>query len=107
MIDEFLDMMPRSVSIQPYTGQNGDGEPTHGAVADYRARVEGRIRYITTVDGSDRVPVRRVYVAATGGITVKDKITLPDGTSPPIVAVAIVDDEAGPHHIVVETGAAN
>lgn len=101
---DFLDMMPQTVIVAPYTGQNGDGEPTHGAGVSYPARVEGRIRYVATRDGADRIAVRRVYLGTTASINVKDKITLPDGTSPPIIAVSPVDDEEGPHHVVVDTG---
>lgn len=97
-------MMPHQISIEPYTGVDAWGAYTYGAAQTYRARVQGRTRVVTNVRGEEVVSKITVYVAATGGITAQDRLTLPSPwspTQPPILDVQYVSNDVGHHHMVI------
>lgn len=103
-IEEFTDLMPHTVTVEPYAGRDAYGKPTYGGAVEYRARVVGRMRMIRTGVADVKVSSVQAYVANSTGITVNDRITLPGEfapTQPPIMAVGKVPDEAGLHHEVV------
>lgn len=104
MDQDLLSLMPHTVIIAPWTGQNAYGEPTYGAAVSYTARVQGKMRMMIDANGVERVSSVTVYVATTAAIGPKDKLTLPGGwtpASPPIIAVQRVSDEHGDHHTVI------
>ena len=88
--------MPHSVTISTRSGHSNYGEPawsTSGST--YRARVvlkpaflRGRTNEVIEASGF-------VWIASTANIDLSDRITLPDGTSPPIVGLERYPDEEG------------
>ena len=101
---ELLDLMPHTVTVAPWTGQDKNTVPTYGAVVSYQARITGRVRMVRTTSGQDAVSTRTIYLGSAPALSPKDKLTLPAGevpVSPPILAIARVADEDGPHHTVV------
>ena len=79
------------------------GQDAYGAPLSYRARVQGKIRKITTVQGEEAVSTITVYVAGMG-IVPQDRLTLPSPfvpAQPKILDVGIVSDENGSHHTVL------
>lgn len=99
---DWLDMCPHSVVVEPYVSTDQYGALSFGAPVTYRARVQGKDRYLANVSGEEVVSSITVYVA--GIVGVKDRITLPAPFSPSqpnILNVSYVSDENGQHHTVI------
>lgn len=103
MIDEWHDMMPDTVSVEPFSGVDQYGAYSYGTAVSYRARAQGRMRMITDVNGEQRMSQVTVYISGTG-IGPQDRLTLParfSPTQPSILSVQPVSDEHGTHHTVI------
>lgn len=103
-IDQWLDFMPDTITIDPYGSQNKYGEETYGASATYRSRVVGKVRKVTDMNGQERVSTVTAYIGGTPTITPRDRITLParfNPTQPEILAIGLWPDESGTHHVAV------
>jgi len=90
------DLQP-SVSYERFTGQDGFGDKTYAAAVDLKAIVDWKQTQVRTTTGLLTVSRAAVtfldidaLVAATGGAGIgdDDKITLPDGTTGPILDMA-------------------
>lgn len=93
------------------TGVSFYGDPSVSTSAStYAARVEGKQHLVKGPDGRDVLARTVVYVGTTStggtpsGIGVNDLITLPDGSTPPILAVDTMRDGNSVHHAVVHCG---
>jgi len=97
--DEFLELMPHEVTVAKVSSRNSYGEVTYGAAsAPIRARVVRKARMVRTDSGDEAVSSAHAWLAGAPGVTTADKVTLPDGTAPPIIAVERYPDEDGDHH---------
>lgn len=92
---DLLALMPHSVTIAHKTGQDQYGAPTWGAGTAWQARVEGKVTLVRDAQGLQAVSRSQVYLSGVAGTGIRDKVTLPNGTSPPILSVATVPDETG------------
>ncbi len=77
------------------------GKPTYGAPATYPARVEGKNQLVRTASGDQRASTTMVTLAGGPTIGTEDRLTLPDGTSPGIVAIATVPGASGTHETIL------
>lgn len=110
-IFSWLWMAPDTVTIEPYVSQNKNGEATYGTAVSYRARVQDlasarRPQRVITLAGDERFAAVQVDLMGTPSVSVRDRITLPSRfavTQPPILAVTVVTDQNGPHHVVAYT----
>lgn len=101
----FLTMMPSTVQIAGRSAHSNYGEPTYGSNTSYRARIVDKPRFVRVDDSHTLAIQTEVWLASTGGtITVDDRITLPDGTTPPIAQVRRYGDSQGPHHVKLLLG---
>jgi len=101
---DFLEWFSSTVTIEPYTGQNLYGEPDYGDAVEYPALIRYRTRKVLDREGREVVSSAQVYLNGDVGIDVRDRITLPDGTSPVIISIEKYPDETGNiHHKVVNT----
>lgn len=98
-VDDFLDMMPRTVTIEPFLGRDQYTKPTYGAGVDYKARLQDRFQMVRNAEGEQVVARGIAYIACTAAVSVKDRITLPDGSQPIILSADNEDDETGAHHL--------
>lgn len=102
---EFLELMPSTVSISTRTAHNNYGEATYSTVVTkYRARVVAAPRFVRTASQEVVEIATEVWVASTKAIDTKAKITLPDGTTPPIVTADTYPDQFGNHHVKLGLG---
>lgn len=102
-ISTWADMMPHTVTIEPWQSIDEYGAPTYGVAVVYRARVQAKIRKIVTAQGEEVVSTITCYIAGLE-ITPRDRMTLPNQFSPnqpKILGVGLISDEAGLHHSVV------
>jgi hypothetical protein len=95
---EFLELMPLTIQVRKRTGVNKYNEPTLGSPVEYQARLEPINRRLRSLEGEERVVSARLIVDAQGELLDTDDVTLPDGTSPTVVAVTTEYDEHGVHH---------
>jgi hypothetical protein len=107
-ISEWLDLMADTVTITPWTGQSVSGVPTYGGTpVSYSAYINMKNRLIVDAQGREILAKGRVILGTTTLVSVKDKITLPSDyvpQSPPILAVNLVPDELGTHHVTLDIG---
>ena len=76
MLDSILDLFPKEVIIEPWTGQNRGGEPTYGDPVTYQAKIERGNRQVGSGDRAI-VPKHKIFIGAAVLVDVRDKITLP------------------------------
>ncbi|MBW2084438.1 MAG: hypothetical protein JRI54_00180 [Deltaproteobacteria bacterium] len=101
---DFKDFFPHTIVIEPFLGRNDYGEPIYGDATSYNARVVGKQKLVRTPSGEEKVSSSQVYIYEISNVSPEDRVTLPDGSSPPILAVAKFPDENGDHHEVVFFG---
>lgn len=93
--DDFLDMMPATITVQRLTGRSPSGTPVYGATASYRARINNKIQNIIGRDGQQVVVNGTAWLDTVAAITVNDLVTFPDGSQPILQAVNRNTDETG------------
>lgn len=100
-------LMPHTITHAAFSAYNNYGEASYGSGTSYTARVQDRVRLFTQPDGRNVVSVATVYIGEDLTVSPKDKITLPDGSIAPIVAVSNAADEDGHHHTTVLVGSSS
>lgn len=83
-------MLTETLTVAPYLGQDAYGTPTFGPPAHYPAREEWKVRRIVDQSGQERVSRARVFFDGNVLLTLRDQVTLTDGTAPPILLLAAV-----------------
>jgi len=81
--------------------RDGYGKPTYLAPATYPARIEGKNQLVRAATGDERASTTMVTLAGGPSIGTEDKLTLHDGSSPGIVAIATVPGAAGIHETIL------
>jgi len=104
-VSEWLDLMPSTVTISTSASLNRYGVPTYGAARSARARITVSHEQVIDAQGNAVISHTTIWVASTAAIAPTDKVTLPDGRTPPILRVERQSDEAGWHHTKVYLGA--
>jgi hypothetical protein len=98
--------MQQQIRVEPLTGQDQWAQPTFGTAVVLQARIVEQPQKITTKEGLE--VVSRLTAWVDSGSTVigpQDRIELPDGTTPPVLAVARMPDESGEvHHTRISFG---
>lgn len=105
---QLLELMPSTVTVSTRSSHNAYGEPSYSTSSvSYRARIVEKPGFIRSGEGEDIAYSHTLWVRSTGAvsITATDRITLPDGSSPPVVAVERMSDEDGENHCKVMLGA--
>lgn len=102
----FLEMMPDTITFNAGSAIDKYGKRTYGGT---ETTASGRVIYETrlmkNLEGQDIVSTGRVVLyGAYPSLTLADKITLPNGTSPVIVSLETKKDTGGNHHTVVHFG---
>jgi hypothetical protein len=105
---ELRELMVDSVFIAPRTGSNTNGEATYGADVWYPyAKIEWteeRVQFQRLGDPVGRTITSSALViidTIDATISITSRITLPDGSTPPIKRVTVPTDENGKSHTEV------
>ncbi len=102
----FASMMPSSVVITAPSATDAYGKRTWSASSTtVKCRIQRSRRLIVSQDGKEVPEEGRVYCYGTATVTVNDRLTLPDGTTPPILSVETRNDETGAYVTVISFGA--
>lgn len=92
----FQALLTETLTIAAYTGvQDGYGQPTFGSPVSVPARLEYKTRRIVTATGDERLSRCRAFLEGTLTLDLRDKLILPDGTSPPMQLIYAPRDEGG------------
>jgi hypothetical protein len=92
--------MPHTVTIAPYSAKNNYGEETYGATRTASAYVEPDTQVVSSSTIDEETRSKTAYIADTS-ITLRDRITLPDGSTPEIASVATHTYVVGLEHTMV------
>lgn len=105
-IDSLLtDLMIESISVAAVASKDAYGKRTWGSPSTIsNCRVQTGDHKILDSLGQEKVANGRIYVPGAPTLTLNDKITLPDGSSPPILSIERFGDENGSHHSVIHYG---
>lgn len=104
---DFLELMPDTVTITQRSGSNAYGEHTFSGATTHRARIVKKIEMLRTIRGEEKVSDTVVWVAGNGtfpNVEPDDKVTLPDGTTRPVLQIHTFGDDDGNHHVKVYLG---
>lgn len=99
-----LDLLPDSVTIEPYTGADGYGAPQFGAGVVHRARIEWGPKNVLNAQGQEVVSGARIYLDRTTALDSRSRVTLPAGrgpVNPPIITIKPATAIRGVHHTVL------
>lgn len=80
---------------EPYASTNADGLKSYGTAVTRRAFVTGGAKALFRQTGTESVLGPTALFLGNVDIDVKDRITFPDGTMPPIIEIEGVTDPAG------------
>lgn len=92
---ELLELFPHSVTLAAPSSVSNAGEVAWGAGTSYQARVAKRQDIVRDKNGYEQVSETLVDLTTAPGAKPSWKITLPDGATPPILAVSVAVDEDG------------
>lgn len=99
--DGLLGLMPSTLKVNALKGVSTDGYGTasySSSTASYRCRVVEKQTLVHTFEGDEQVARTVAWVRSTSTFGPWDKVTLPDGTTPRLLAVEDYPDEDGHHH---------
>jgi len=100
-------LMPHTITVGALSAfsTDGYGTPTFSAASSYTARVVGKQQLVDTFRGTEELTKTIVYVKSSSTFGPSDQITLPDGSTPELLAVESYPDEDGAHHMKLMFGA--
>lgn len=101
---ELEELMPHTVQVSTGTTRNKHGTLSYGSASTYQARVVPASAKDLSQSGEVAEVRTYVYIASTRAIPSDCKVTLPDGTSPPVLRVEQFPDDDGTHHQRVSLG---
>ena len=76
-----------TITVEPFASQNDYGEATYGAPVSYQALVSNADDQNTNAQGVTLVARCSVLIFEDVAISPRDRVTLPDGSTGPIVRV--------------------
>lgn len=101
------ELMVDTVTIASVSTTDAYGKRTWATATSIpNCRVQSGDHKIVDVAGQEKVAMGRVYVPNAPTVSLNSRLTLPDGTSPPILGIDRVTDERGSHHTVIHYGSA-
>ena len=104
----FLTVMTQTLTVNRLSGVSTDGygRPAYSTAALSRyCRVTEKQHLVRSFEGEQEVATTVAWVRSTSTFSPSDKITLPDGTTPRLLAVEEYRDQAGAmHHVKLSFG---
>ena len=95
MDKSLLLLLNQLVAISPATGLDGNGMETYGTSANVKCIIFQKQQLVVNAQGDSVVSTSQIFVDGDTAVTTSSKITLPDGSSPLILAVSTFPDEFG------------
>ena len=97
---EWNELMSDTVTVSSFSALSTDGYGvrSYSAGTSYPARVVRTNELVRNFEGIETVSNVTAWVNSTGTLSPEDRFTLPDATSPPLLALDGFPDEDGIHH---------
>lgn len=108
-LEDFGDLLTQTVTREPWASKDSHGQPSYGTATTHLCRMVYKPTLVRSTGGArsetqgsvrEVVSSAQVWTAPIGW-GAKDRITLPDGTTPAILDVKKYPDHQGDHHEVV------
>lgn len=97
---QFLSLMNSTVTVSTRASHNNYGEASYGSGTSYRARINAKSGFVRTASGETVEFTTTIWMNSTKAFTADDRVALPDGTTPEVLAVERPFDEDGTQHHV-------
>lgn len=94
-VDDLKDLMADTATHAALASRDSYGVPTYGSGTSYTARLIRKNKLVRDAQGQQVLATAELWIAGTPAIRPDDKITLSDGSTPPIAAVERYQDEDG------------
>lgn len=90
-------LLNQTIQLSTFNSVNKYGDASYNTAASYKARVERRIKIVRSMQGTEAVSTSAVYLDGSVSLDSKgrDKITLPDGSTPTILTISDGIDGGG------------
>lgn len=100
MAVSFLDMMPDTIVVSTLTGLSTDGygTATYTTGTSYPARIVRKQQLVRSFAGVEEIATSVAWVASTSTFPPSGRFTLPDASTPELLAAESYPDEDGSHH---------
>ncbi len=95
---EFEDLMRDAITLERAGAKDLQGKASYATAESLKCRLVRRNRMVRRADGEMVVSSAQAWVSGAPGVTVEDRVTLPDGSRPALLAVEQYPDGDGPHH---------
>lgn len=104
-VNEWADMMPKTVTIEPWLSYTGGGSASnYDTAVPYSCRIEIENHLVVDDKGKTVTARGKVFLLSSSVVGNKDRVTLPAGYTPlqpPLITVDVADDETGNHHVTL------
>jgi hypothetical protein len=92
-----LSWLNSTIVWRKFLSQTGAGEPSYAQVSSFKAYIATSDRIVRSVEGEEVVSKTQLFVNGSDAtqITLKDELTLPNGSKPPIIGIDLLYDEKG------------
>ncbi len=98
---QLTNFMPHTVTIAPFASKNAYGEDSFsGTTRNASAYVEPN-QQLSYGDQANEKTTSKIAYISDMNITINDKITLPDSSTPEIASIVIHDEVVGLEHTMV------
>jgi hypothetical protein len=95
-LEEFGDLLHDTVSVETFASRSAvGGAPSFNTPQTVLGRWVRRPRLVRSADGSVLTASSFIRIPPVSGLTPEGRVTLPDGSKPPIVSVETMPDEDG------------
>ena len=90
-------LLNQTITLSTFNSTDKYGDCSYNSPVSYKARVERRIKIVRSMQGMEAVSTAAIYLDGTVSLDSKgrDKITLPDGSTPIILAISDGIDGGG------------
>jgi hypothetical protein len=85
----------QTVTLEPFSSDDGYGEKSYVEAATVSARVDYKQTEVRSDRGETHISTAQVMLEGDQSVSLNDRITLPDGTKPPILAITKTPDVSG------------
>jgi hypothetical protein len=94
----FGDMMHDEVQWAVRLSLDAYNAATYATATAVQCRIAHRTRMVRNLEGQEVVSTATIYCAGNPGIGPEDQITMPDGSTPPVLVVKTPKDDMGYTH---------
>lgn len=103
-IDDWLDLMTQTCTVESFIGRDSYGVATYGAAVTYRCRINYKTHLVRVSETEVKAARGMAWLATANTIDVNDRVVFQDGTVPLILVSNGENDENGPLYTRLDFG---